>query len=52
MKAERTEYDGEEPAVKPMGFWLATARGAGALLWQLASTIFGIALVAALTSGN
>lgn len=44
------ERSNQEPLDKPTGFWAGIALAAGSLIWQLAASLFGIALVAALTA--
>ncbi len=41
--------EGSQPA--PVGFWKGLILGGGALIWQLAANLIGIALVAGLTAG-
>lgn len=48
VEAEATRLG--NPDAKPTGFWKGTLLAMGALLWQLAASLFGIALVATLTA--
>ncbi|MFN6952860.1 MAG: hypothetical protein ACK4NE_09760 [Albidovulum sp.] len=48
VAAEREPMDGGPD--KPTGFWKGLLLAAGSLLWQLVASLFGIALVASLTS--
>ena len=48
VEAEATRLG--DPDAKPTGFWKGLLLAAGSLLWQLAASLFGIALVAALTA--
>lgn len=41
----------EDTQVKPDGFWKGFALASGSLIWQLAASLFGIAIVAGLTGG-